>query len=38
MYNTILRLYMQTKNEEVVNKAVKKGWITQSEAEMILSA
>lgn len=36
MYYTILRLYTKTKNEEVVTKAVVKGWITQDEANTIL--
>lgn len=38
MYNTILRLYKQTGNEEVVTKALAKGWITEEEAQKILAS
>lgn len=37
MYKTILRLYKQTGNEEVVLRAVEKGWIDEEEAAAILS-
>lgn len=36
MYTTIKRIYANTKNVSVVEKAVEKGWITQAEAESIL--
>ena len=36
MYYTILRLFAKTKNENVVNKALSKGWISQDEANTIL--
>lgn len=38
MYSTIKRLYAKTKNAEVVNKAVAKGWITEADAAEIMAA
>ena len=36
MYDSILRLYKKTGNEEIVTKAVAKDWITEDEANEIL--
>lgn len=36
MFETIKRLYAKTGKESVVSNAVKKGWITQEQAEEIL--
>jgi len=36
MFETIKRLYAKTGNPEVVTRAVEKGWITQTEADLIL--
>lgn len=38
MYNTILRLYKQTGNKDVVTRAIEKGWITEEEAQKILAS
>lgn len=38
MLETIKRLYVKTQNPAVVAGAVAKGWITQEEANLILSA
>ena len=35
MYETIKRLYAKTGNAAVVEKAVKKGWITEDEGKRI---
>lgn len=37
MYKTILRLYNKTGNKDVVKNAVAKGWISEEEADRILS-
>ena len=37
MYETIARLYEKTKNVQVVEKAVLKGWISAEDAERILN-
>lgn len=36
MFETIKRLYHKTGSAEVVEKAVKKGWITEKQAEEIV--
>ena len=36
MYETIKRLYARTGNTAVVDKAVKKGWITEDEGKRIV--
>ena len=36
MYETIKRLYARTVNTAVVDKAVKKGWITEDEGKRIV--
>ena len=36
MYETIKRLYAKTSNTAIVDKAVKKGWITQEQGEEII--
>ena len=36
MYRTIERLYSKTKNKLVVENAVKKGWITPADYEIIV--
>ena len=36
MYNTIKRIYGNTKDTEVVTRAQAKGWITPEEANQIL--
>lgn len=36
MYETILRIYGNTKDKEVVTRAQAKGWITPEEASQIL--
>lgn len=36
MYETILRIYGNTKDKEVVTRAQGKGWISPEEAEQIL--
>lgn len=36
MFETIKRLYGKTGRESVVQNAVKKGWITQAQAQEIL--
>lgn len=36
MYETIKRLYAKTGNAAVVEKAVKKGWITQDDYKRIV--
>ena len=36
MYETIKRLYAKTGNAAVVEKAVKKGWITEDEGMRIV--
>lgn len=38
MLKTITRLYKQTGNEEIVTKALVKGWISEAEAEEILNS
>lgn len=38
MFETIKRLYSNTKNEEVVLKALEKGWITEEQKNSILTA
>lgn len=35
MYNTIKRLYANTKDKELVANAVKKGWITAEQYKQI---
>ena len=35
MFETIKRLYAKTGNTAIVDKAVKKGWITQEQGEEI---
>jgi len=37
MFETIKRLYEKTSNSAVVTNALAKGWITQEEADSILS-
>ena len=38
MYNTLLRMWRKGKlTEAQINKAVEKGWITESQRDMILS-
>ena len=36
MYRTIQRIYTNTGDKEVVTKAYKKGWITESQMKEIL--
>lgn len=36
MFETIKRLYAKTGNTTIVDKAVKKGWITQEQREEII--
>ena len=36
MFETIERLYAKTGNTAIVDKAVKKGWITQDEGKRIV--
>lgn len=36
MYDTIKRLYTKTGNTAVVDRAVKKGWITEDEGKRIV--
>ena len=36
MFETIKRLYAKTSNPAVVDKAVKKGWITEDEGKRIV--
>lgn len=38
MFDTIKRIYGNTGNAEVVEKALAKGWITKLEKETILAA
>lgn len=38
MFYTIKRIYGNTKDAAVVEKALEKGWITEEEKETILSA
>ncbi|KLU68042.1 MAG: hypothetical protein RHS_6091 [Robinsoniella sp. RHS] len=38
MFETIKRIYHNTSNAEVVEKAFQKGWITKVEKETILAA
>lgn len=37
MFASIKRIYLKTGNKNVVTKALAKGWITEEEAEYILS-
>lgn len=37
MYETIKRIYTKTSNKDAVERAVEKSWITQYEANSILS-
>lgn len=36
MFESIKRIYAKTKNNEVVENAVKKGWLTQEQANEIV--
>lgn len=38
MFETIKRIFGNTKNEEVVLKALEKGWITEEQKNSILEA
>ena len=38
MFETIKRLYSKIGNTAIVNKAIKKGWITKDEGKRIVEA